>query len=159
VSHVPVGEAGTIASLAVVLALVTAPFSGRIFDRFGNAKRLLLATGIIMALGVGTAFFGTLYSSIISGILVGLSSGAGFTFGFAAAREANMFGPEYETLAVSWVNSISLFGDFAPPLLFSYFAIQFGYSVAWLCLAALSFILIIPVLLSKASQRRAPLQS
>jgi MFS family permease len=159
VSHVAVGEAGTIASLAVVLALVTAPFSGRIFDRFGNAKRLLLATGIVMAFGVGIAFFGTLYSSIISGILVGLSSGAGFTFGFAAAREANMFGPEYETLAVSWVNSISLFGDFAPPLLFSYFAIQFGYSVAWLCLAALSFILIIPVLLSKASQRRAPLQS
>lgn len=159
VSHVAVGEAGTIASLAVVLALVTAPFSGRIFDRFGNAKRLLLATGTIMALGIGIAFFGTLYSSIISGILVGLSSGAGFTFGFAAAREANMFGPEYETLAVSWVNSISLFGDFIPPLLFSYFAIQFGYPFAWLCLATLSFILIVPVLLSKASQRRVSTQS
>ena len=159
VSHVAVGEAGTIASLAVVLALVTAPFSGRIFDRFGNAKRLLLATGTIMAFGIGIAFFGTLYSSVISGILVGLSSGAGFTFGFAAAREANMFGPEYETLAVSWVNSISLFGDFVPPLLFSYFAIQFGYPFAWLCLATLSFILIVPVLLSKASQRRVSTQS
>ena len=159
VSHVGVGEAGTIASLAVVLALVTAPFSGRIFDRFGNAKRLLLAAGTIMAFGIGVAFFGTIYSSIISGILVGLSSGAGFTFGFAAAREANMFGPEYETLAVSWVNSISLFGDFAPPLLFSYVAIQFGYPLAWLCLATLSFVLIVPVLLSKAPQRRVLLES
>ena len=154
VSHVGVGEAGAIASLAVVSALVTAPFSGRIFDRFGNAKWLLLATGTLMAFGIGIAFFGTLYSAITSGILVGLASGAGFTFGFAAAREANRFGPEYETLAVSWVNGISLFSDFIPPLLFSYFAIQFGYSFAWLCMALLAFVLIFPVFFSKASTRK-----
>jgi MFS family permease len=154
VAHVGVGEAGSIASLALVFGLVTAPFSGRVFDRFGNAKWLLLATCGLMALGVGIAFFGTLYSAIMSGILVGLASGAGFTFGFAAAREANRFDPEYETLAVSWVNSISLFGDFVSPLLFSYFAIQFGYSFAWLCLASLAFVLIFPVLFSKASIRK-----
>jgi MFS family permease len=154
VARVGVGEAGSIASLALVCGLVTAPFSGRVFDRFGNAKWLLLATGGLMALGVGIAFFGTLYSAIISGILVGLASGAGFTFGFAAAREANRFDPEYETLAVSWVNSVSLFGDFVSPLLFSYFAIQFGYSFAWLCLASLAFMLIFPVLFSKASTRK-----
>lgn len=153
VSHVGVGEAGTIASLAVVSAVLTAPFSGSIFDRFGNAKWLLLTTGALMAMGIGIAFFGTLYSAITSGILVGLASGAGFTFGFAAAREANRFDSEYETLAVSWVNSISLFGDFVPPLLFSYFAIQFSYSTAWLCLALLSFILIFPVLFSKPSTK------
>ncbi len=85
-----------------------------------------------MAFGVGIAFIGTLYSAITSGVLVGLASGAGFTFGFAAAREANRFGPEYETLAVSWVNGIALFGDFVPPLLFSYVAISFGYGSAWL---------------------------
>jgi MFS family permease len=155
VSHVGVGEAGAIASLAVVSALMTAPFSGRIFDRFRNAKRLLLGTGALMALGIGIAFLGTLYSAITSGILVGLASGAGFTFGFAAAREANRFGLEYETLAVSWVNSISLFGDFVPPLLFSYFAIQFGYSSAWLCLALLALTLIFPVFFSKTSTRKA----
>jgi MFS family permease len=154
VARVSIGEAGSIASLALVCGLVTAPFSGRVFDRFGNAKWLLLATGGLMALGVGIAFFGTLYSAIISGILVGLASGAGFTFGFAAAREANRFDPEYETLAVSWVNSVSLFGDFVSPLLFSYFAIQFGYSFAWLCLASLAFVLIFPVLFSKASTRK-----
>jgi len=156
VAHVGVGEAGTIASLALVCALITAPFSGRVFDRFGNAKWLLMATSGLMALGVGIAFFGTLYSAIISGILVGLASGAGFTFGFAAAREANKFDPEYETLGVSWVNSISLFGDFVPPLLFSYFAIQFGYSFAWLCLASLAFVLIFPVLFSRTSTRKGP---
>ena len=154
VAHVGVGEAGTIASLALVCALITAPFSGRVFDRFGNAKWLLLATSGLMALGVSIAFFGTLYSAIIAGILVGLASGAGFTFGFAAAREANRFDPEYETLAVSWVNSISLFGDFVPPLLFSYFAIQFSYSFAWLCLASIALVLVFPVLFSKASTRK-----
>jgi MFS family permease len=154
VAHVGVGQAGTIASLALVFALVTAPFSGRVFDRFGNAKWLLLATGGLMALGVAIAFFGTLYSAIISGVLVGLASGAGFTFGFATAREANKLGPEYETLTVSWVNSISLFGDFVPPLLFSYFVIHFGYSSAWLCLASLAFVLVFPVLFSRVSTRK-----
>jgi MFS family permease len=159
VSHLGVEQAGTIASLSVVSAVLTAPFSGRIFDRFGNAKSLLLATGALMAIGIGVAFFGTIYSAITSGILVGLASGAGFTFGFAAAREANRFDPEYETLAVSWVNSISLFGDFAPPLLFSYLAIQFSYSTAWLSLALLSFILIFPLLFTKPSTKKASPQS
>jgi len=154
VSHVSVGEAGTIAALTQASALLTAPFSGRVFDRFGNVKLLLLATGAVMAFGVGLAFFGTLYSAIASSVLVGLASGAGFTFGFAAAREANRFGPEYETLAVSWVNSISLFGDFVPPLLFSYVAISFGYGTSWLVLALLAFMLVLPVLFSKKLTRK-----
>ena len=159
VSHVGVGEAGAIASLAVASALVTAPFSGRVYDKFGNVKLLLFATGAVMALGVGIAFIGTLYSAIISCVLVGLASGAGFTFGFAAAREANRFGPEYETLAVSWVNGIALFGDFVPPLLFSYIAIGFGYGSAWLALALIAFVLILPVFFSKVSTRQNSQQS
>lgn len=159
VSHVSVGEAGAIASLAQASALVTAPFSGRVFDRFGNARWLLFATGAVMAFGVGIAFIGTIYSAIASGVLVGLASGAGFTFGFAAAREANRFGPEYETLAVSWVNSIALFGDFVPPLLFSYVAISFGYSSAWLVLALLAFVLVLPVFFSRGSTRKNSRQS
>lgn len=154
VSHVSVGEAGAIASLTQASALLTAPFSGRVFDRFGNVKLLLLATGAVMAFGVGIAFVGTLYSAITSSVLVGLASGAGYTFGFAAAREASRLGPEYETLAVSWVNGIALFGDFVPPLLFSYVAIGFGYGSAWLVLALFTFVLILPVLFSRISTRR-----
>jgi MFS family permease len=149
VSHIGVGVAGEVASLAVASALVTAPFSGRVFDRFGNAKMLLLLTGAVMALGVGVAFIGSLYAAVLSGVLVGLASGAGFTFGFAAAREANRFGPEYETLAVSWVNGIALFGDFAPPLVFSFFVVSFGYSFAWLCVAVITLGLMLPVLLDR----------
>lgn len=157
VAHMRVGEAGIIASLASLFALASAPYSGRLFDRYDNTKRLLLASGVVMAFGVGVAFLGTVYSAILSGIMVGIASGAGFTFGFSAARASNRLDKEYETLAVSWVNSISLSGDFVPPLLYSYVVVQYGYSPAWLFMAALAFVLIIPVLFSKVpSQKHAP---
>jgi MFS family permease len=163
--HVNVGEAATIASLASLFALASAPFAGRVFDRYGNAKRLLLASGFLMAVGVCLAFLNTVYSAILAGVLVGVASGSGFTFGFSAAREANKLDKEYETLAVSWVNSISLFGDFVSPLLFSYLVIQYGYSPAWLYLGVLAFALTIPILFPKvvrqkrASPERYPLGS
>lgn len=154
VTRVGVVGAGTIASLASLFTLVTAPFWGRIFDRSSHLKWLLFGSGVLMAFAVGIAFLGTVYSAILSGILVGLASGAGFTFGFSAARErANKIDAKYETLAVSAVNSVCLLGGFVPPLLFSYLVIQYGYSIAWLYLAVLTFVLMVPVLLSKISRR------
>ena len=105
VCNVGVGEAGAIASLVAASAFVIGPLSGRLFDRFKNVKRLLLMTGVVMAVGIGIAFIGTLYSAMTSSVCVGLASGAGMTFGFAAAREANKLDSEYDTLAVSWVTS------------------------------------------------------
>jgi len=154
VTHVGVEGAGTIASLTLLSGLITAPFSGRLFDRLGNAKLLLFSSGALMILGMSIAFFGTIYSAILSGILVGFASGAGFTFGFSAARAANKQNPESETFAVSWVNSISLSGDFFPPLLFSYLVLLYGYSQAWLYSAMLILVLMIPVLVSKISKER-----
>lgn len=152
VLHVDAGEAGTIASLVSLFALASSPFAGRLFDRYHNARRLLLASGLLMTVGVIVAFLGSVYSSVLAGVLIGLAAGTGFTFGFAAAREANKLDQEYETLAVSWVNSISLFGDFAPPLLFAYFAIQYGYSFAWMSVAVLTFALIVPLFFKKTSE-------
>jgi len=154
VLNLGVGEAGTIASLVSVFALASSPFAGKLFDTYGNEKQLLLTSGILMTIGIATAFFGSVYSAILAGILIGLAAGTGFTFGFSAARAANKLDQEYETLAVSWVNSISLFGDFAPPLLYSYFAIQYGYSSAWSYMAVLSFLLIIPLLLKKTPKNK-----
>jgi MFS family permease len=153
VIHVGVGEAGTIASLVSLFALASSPFAGKLYDKYGNEKQLLFASGVLMTVGVGVAFFGSVYSAILAGILIGLAAGAGFTFGFSAARAANRLDQEYETLAVSWVNSISLFGNFVPPLLYSYFAVQYGYSFAWLYMAVLSFLLFIPILLKRAPKK------
>jgi MFS family permease len=144
-----VGEAGIVAALVSTFSLVSSPFAGRAFDRSGNAKRLMLASGTLMVVGVGVAFFGSIYAAILAGILIGLASGTGFTFAFAAAREANRLDQEYETLAVSWVNSLQLFGNFGPPLLYSYMVIQYGYSNAWLSIALLSLILTLPLILKK----------
>lgn len=155
VLHLGVGEAGTIASLVSLFALASSPFAGKLFDTYGNKKRLLLASGVIMTGGVAVAFFGSAYSAILAGILIGLAAGAGFTFGFSAARAANRFDQEYETLAVSWVNSISLFGNFIPPLLYSYLVIQYGYSSASLYMAVFSFLLITPLLLKEAPKKEA----
>ena len=149
VCNVGVGEAGVIASLTVASAFVTGPFSGRVFDRFGNAKWLLLMAGIVMAVGIGIASIGTLYSAIASSVLVGLAYGAGLTFVFTAAREANRLGSEYEVLVISWVNSLALLGSFVSPLLFSYFVIRFGYGYAWLCIALLAFLLVLPIFFAR----------
>jgi MFS family permease len=152
VNHLGVGEAGTIASLSGIFGLITAPFWGRVYDRSKNAKHLIFALGIPLALGLTVASFGTVYSAILATALVGLAAAAGLTFGFSAARQANRLDPECETLAVSWVNSITLFGVFTPLLLFSYLALQYGYSFAWLISGALAFVFTIPVLFSKASK-------
>ena len=153
VLHLNVGEAGTITSLASLSALASSPFAGRLFDRYSNAKQLLLASGALMAIGVGVAFFGSAQSAILAGILVGLAAGTGLTFGFCAARATNRLDQEYETLAVSWVDTISLFGNFFPLLMYPYFVIQYGYSFAWLYMAILPFLLIIPLLLKKVPAR------
>jgi predicted MFS family arabinose efflux permease len=152
--NVGVGEAGVIASLSAASAFMIGPFSGRIFDRFRNVRWLFLMASGVMALGIGIAFIGTLYSAIASGILVGLSSCAGLTFGFAAAREANTLGSEYDTLSVSWVNSLQLSSTFVSPLLFSYFVVRFGYGYAWLCIALLTFLLVLPVFFSNDQSPR-----
>jgi MFS family permease len=154
VLHVDVGEAGTIASLMSLFALASAPFAGKLYDKYPYEKRLLLASGVLMTIGVGVAFFGSVYSAILAGILIGLAAGTGFTFGFSAARTANRLDQEYEPLAVSWVNSISLFGNFVPPLLYSYFATQYGYSFAWLYLAVFSFLLTIPLFLKSVPRKK-----
>jgi MFS family permease len=151
VTHIGVAGAGTIASLGSLFALATAPFSGRLFDRSSNTKEILFVSGALMALGLGVMFVGTVYSAILSAVLVGIGSGTGFTFVYCAARAANKLDPEYETLVVSWVNFISLFGGFVPPLFFSYLVVQYGYSPAWIYSAVLTFVLMIPMLAPKVS--------
>jgi hypothetical protein len=41
-------------------------------------------------------------------------------------------GLQFEALAIAWANSISLFGGFWSPLVFSAVVTGFGYPLAWL---------------------------
>jgi inner membrane protein involved in colicin E2 resistance len=55
----------------------------------------------------------------------------------------------YQTLAVSYVNGMSLFGAFWVPLLFSSIAKHSGYSMAWILGSLLTMVLILPIVKQK----------
>jgi hypothetical protein len=50
----------------------------------------------------------------------------------------------FDTLAISWVNGLSLFGAFWVPILFSLVVHHVGYTIAWLVGGILSFLFILP---------------
>ncbi len=121
-----------------------------------------------------TSTSSTEYMVVISNILVGVSSAGVFTIVYASARAThvnmnmntnaamenreeietrvtnrstiNQTQYPYETLNVSWVNGLSLFGAFWVPFIFSFVVHHLGYSIAWLLGALLSFLFILPSL-------------
>jgi hypothetical protein len=71
---------------------------------------------------------------------------AGFVIVYAKAKEINKSQPHYQTLAVGYVNGISLFGVFWVPVLFSFIVNVLGYEIAWLLGALVVILLVFPVL-------------
>lgn len=138
--------AGLIGSLIVVLPIFSSPLSGRLYDRTRNARILTFFSGLIMSVAVGVVPVLDGISSAVATILGGVAVGFGITVGFAAAREISKASREYEPLAVGWVNFISLFGVFVPPLIFSQIANSYGYGSAWLFGALITLLLSVPVL-------------
>ena len=45
--------------------------------------------------------------------------------------EATITKSSYDTLAISWVNGLSLFGAFWVPIVFTFVVQHMGYSIAW----------------------------
>ena len=52
----------------------------------------------------------------------------------------------YDTLAISWVNGLSLFGAFWVPIVFTFVVQHIGYAIAWLLGGILSLLFILPSL-------------
>lgn len=145
--------AGLVGSLFLFCALLSSPLAGRIYVRVGRPVRMLLTGGLFSAAGLGIASLMSPYAAVVSTAVVGAADGLGFTTAYILAREIHGSGSEYETLAVSWVNGISLFGSFWTPALFSYSAIGFGYSTAWFVSGLASVPLVLPVLALRAKKR------
>ncbi len=139
--------AALIGSLAPLSAILASPIFGLLHDKTRNARKLLFISGATLALGLSLASLGTIYFAAISSIMVGFCLAASLTIGFAAAREVRPVGPEYETLAVSWVNNIQMFAGFWSPIAFSVLVVSFGYSHSWLIAATYTFLLISIILL------------
>lgn len=150
--------AGTIAglttSLITVIPIFTSIWGGRVYDTVSKHRVLMVVAMLGSAASLAIAGVGSIYAAAAAAVIGGVVSGFGFTFAFAGARDFNRSGKEYESLAISWVNSIQLTGEFFPPLFFSYVTEQLGYSQAWLWSAVLTIAFIVPVLLMVETWRR-----
>jgi MFS family permease len=163
--------AGFITSLTLICGLVSAPIFGKIYDKIRNIKKLLFICGIAMSAGLAcNAVTGTSpaaeYIVLMSNIMVGVFSAGVFTIAYASAKESrvemknkeniktmlkkrskiNRGQYSYETLGISWVNGLSLFGAFWVPIIFSFVVHHIGYTFAWLLGGLFSFLFILPSL-------------
>jgi MFS family permease len=139
--------AGLIGSLNLVVALLFSPLFGRLYDRTKKTKKILLISGLGAAAGVLGMAVPSIYIIIPAMILSALFLSAGFVIVYAEAKRINSvqnLDPQYQTLAVSYVNGISLFGASWIPILFSFAVDRFGFSLAWLLGGFIVLVLVLP---------------
>jgi MFS family permease len=148
--HISPTIAGLVGSLSLVSILVFSPVFGGIYTRVKNSKNLLLLCGVALSISISIIALNTFYAAIISVILAGFFAAGGFIIPYAKAKEINeKYQPMYQTLAVSFVNGVSLFGAFWVPLLFSGIARHLGYSMAWILGSLLTLVLVLPLVRQK----------
>jgi MFS family permease len=146
--------AGLVTSLITVIPIFTAIWGGRIYDTISRHRVVMIVAMLGSSGALAVAGVTSLYAAVASCALGGVVSGIGFTFAFAGARDFNRSGPEYDSLAIAWVNSIQLTGSFVPPIFFSYIVENLGYSQAWLWSAVVSLCFLLPVFLMVEKWRR-----
>ncbi|MDW0316184.1 MAG: MFS transporter, partial [Nitrososphaeraceae archaeon] len=78
--------AGIIASLPLILAIISAPLIGGFYDKVRDTRRVLLICGIGTSLAITGLSLGSLYLIILSVILTGFFSGGAFTVVYEKAR-------------------------------------------------------------------------
>jgi MFS family permease len=123
--------AGIIGSLVPLCAIITSPLCGMLYSRVKKARLLLFSLGLILAGAMALISVGNVESAIVSSIAAGVGSGS-FTVGYLAARDHMAGSAQYESLAVSWVNTIQMLAGFWSPVMFSLLVLSFGYSFSWL---------------------------
>jgi hypothetical protein len=107
----------------------------------------LLISGLAAATGVLGMAVPSIYIIIPAMILSAIFLSAGFVIVYAEAKRINSvqnLDPQYQTLAVSYVNGISLFGASWIPILFSFAVDRFGFSLAWLLGGFIVLVLVLP---------------
>lgn len=145
--------AGGVASFVVLVPVVVAVWGGAVYDRSLGPRRRMAVALMGSAVALGLAAFPSIYTAAAASVLGGVVSGIGYTFAFAWARDLNKLSREYDTLAISWVNSISLIGSFFPPIFFSYLVVDVGYSEAWVGCAVLTVLFLVPLMMMAEKKR------
>ncbi|HYB04284.1 MAG TPA: MFS transporter, partial [Nitrososphaerales archaeon] len=147
--------AGIVGSVLPAAGVASSAYFGRIFDRTKKTKLLILSLGVLSAAGLAISALNTLSGSVLSTLMVGYFSSAGFIVCVAAARKlSEKHEMEYEVLGVSWVITMSLVGSFFGPIFFSFAVISFGYVQAWIFSGLISIGFFAPLIVSMT--RRYP---
>jgi MFS family permease len=147
--------AGIIGVLTLTVNVIFAPFFGKLYDLLAKTKWeksdvvLLLICGTIISINMMLFSFSDMSIFIPGIILIGIFASGGFVIPYTMARriavmKLNM--PNYEILAVSFVNGLSLLGAFWVPFLFSILVKTFNYSTAWIIGGLLTIAFIIPII-------------
>ena len=144
--HIDPIYAGLFGSLSLIIGIIISPLSGKLYDKFKNAKKLLFISAIISALSIMSISIGSIYIIIIAIITSGIFLSIGFVVVYTRARQSQKIIQEYQTLSVGYVNGISLFGSFWIPIIFSFTVSQLNYKIAWLCAGITIIILSLPIL-------------
>ncbi len=139
--------AGIVTSLLIAVPIFTAIWGGRIYDSLSRHRTLMILSLIGSAAALSFASYPSLFAAVVCSALGGVVFGTGYTLAFAGARDLNPLGGEYDSLAIAWVNSISLTGSFLPPIFFSYVVESLGYSQAWLWSGAVTLVFLVPIFL------------
>ncbi|HME18598.1 MAG TPA: MFS transporter, partial [Nitrososphaerales archaeon] len=134
---VPLATAGLVTAAIVVVPIATAIWGGSLYDGTRRPRLLMVLSCAGMVVALLLASVPSLALAAVGTALGGVVSGVGFTIAFAWARDLNTAEPQYDGLAIAWVNGISLTGSFVPALVFSLVAGSSGYSTAWLAGCAL----------------------
>jgi MFS family permease len=138
---------GLIGSLPLIMALAFSSIFGKVYDRAKDAKKLLIILGTLGTLSIAGIATDVFYIVIVSIVTASIFMSGGFVIVYAKAKQVNELKPEFQPLAVSFVNGIGLFGGFWVPMVFSIIVTSMGYNLAWLFGSLFSFALIIvPIL-------------
>jgi MFS family permease len=147
--------AGIIGVLTLIVNVIFAPFFGKLYDLLTKTKWekgdivLLLICGTIISINMILFSFADMSILIPSIILIGIFTSGGFVIPYTMARRIaveKLKMPNYEILAVSFVNGLSLLGAFWVPFLFSILVKTFNYSTAWIIGGLLTIAFIIPII-------------
>jgi MFS family permease len=146
------GYAGLIGGLSAIFPIFSGPTIGRVYDRLHKPKLLIVVSAIAVTIGVSITAIDSIYAAILSSTIIGLSSGTAFTVILSLARESSSSNPQFESLAVAWVDSFSLYGNFVSPIYFSILVVEYSYSSAWLLGGLVAILLTIPVIFLKSER-------
>jgi MFS family permease len=154
--HAGASTAGLLGGLAMLCNVIFAPIFGRLYD--GITKRrpdrnhgllLLIVCSVVISVNITFFSLANIHVIVFSIILIGIFASGGFVVPYAKAREivkTQLHQPQYETLAVSFVNGLSLFGAFWVPFVFSFTVIYFGYPLAWVFGGIITLTFVIPTI-------------